>query len=70
LAAKWRCTSCAHVRAIPERRQEFLEFASVNANIRHPSILPVYKAGEENGVDFFAREFVVGRTLAEIREAA
>jgi len=55
------------LREIPERAQEFLDAASVNANIRHPAILPVYEAGEHEGACFYAREFVVGRTLYEIK---
>lgn len=49
------------------RAQEFLDSASANANIRHPAILPVYEAGEFDGTYFYAREFVVGRTLYEIQ---
>jgi CheY-like chemotaxis protein len=57
------------LRAIPERAQEFLDSASANANIRHPAILPVYEAGEHDGTYFYAREFVVGRTVYEIKAA-
>jgi CheY-like chemotaxis protein len=49
------------------RAQEFLDTASANANIRHPAILPVYEAGEFEGTYFYAREFVVGRTLYEVK---
>ena len=55
------------LRQNPERAQEFLDTASANANIQHPAILPVYEAGEHNGTYFYAREFVVGRTLYEIK---
>ncbi len=54
------------LRQDPARAQEFLDTASVNANIRHPAILPVYEAGEHEGRYYYAREFVVGRTLLEI----
>jgi hypothetical protein len=54
------------LRENPERAQEFLDSASANANIRHAAILPVYEAGEHGGTYFYAREFVVGRTLHEI----
>jgi hypothetical protein len=57
------------LRQIPERAQEFLDTASANANVRHPAILPVYEAGEFEGTYFYAREFIVGRTLYEIRAA-
>jgi CheY-like chemotaxis protein len=55
------------LREMPERAQEFLDAASVNANIRHPAILPVYEAGEHHGTYFYAREFVIGRTLYEVK---
>ena len=55
------------LRENPERAQEFLHTASVNANIRHPAILPVYEAGEFEGTYFYAREYVVGRTLYELQ---
>jgi CheY-like chemotaxis protein len=55
------------LRESPERAQEFLDTASANANIRHPAILPVYEAGEYGGTCFYAREFIVGRTLYEIK---
>ncbi len=57
------------LREDPARAQEFLDTASANANIRHPAILPVYEAGEHEGTYFYAREFVVGRTLYEIQAA-
>ncbi len=55
------------LRESAERAQEFLDTASANANIRHPAILPVYEAGEYEGTYFYAREFVIGRTLYEIK---
>ena len=55
------------LREDPERAQEFLESASINANIRHTAILPVYEAGEFEGTYFYAREFVVGWTLYELK---
>jgi CheY-like chemotaxis protein len=55
------------LRESPERAQEFLDTASANANIRHPAILPVYEAGEYDGTYFYAREFVIGRTVYEIK---
>jgi CheY-like chemotaxis protein/predicted Ser/Thr protein kinase len=55
------------LRESTERAQEFLDTASANANIRHPAILPVYEAGEYDGTYFYAREFIVGRTLYEIK---
>jgi serine/threonine protein kinase len=55
------------LRSNPEHAQEFLDTASINANIRHPSILPVYEAGEHERTYFYAREFVIGRTIYEVK---
>ncbi len=55
------------LRENPKSAQEFLQTASANANIRHPAILPVYEAGEYEGSYYYAREFVVGRTIHEIK---
>jgi CheY-like chemotaxis protein len=55
------------LRAEPARAQDFLDTASANANIGHHAILPVYEAGEYHGTYFYAREFVVGRTIYEIK---
>ncbi len=57
------------LRGNPDRAQEFLDAASINANIRHPSILPVYEAGEFEGTYYYTREFVVGHTLYELKAA-
>lgn len=57
----------SRLRENPERVQEFLKTASANANIHHPAILPVYEAGEFEGTCFYAREFVVGRTVYETK---
>ncbi|MGI8432867.1 MAG: DUF4388 domain-containing protein [Chthoniobacterales bacterium] len=55
------------LRDDPERTQEFVDTASINANIRHPAILPVYEAGELEGTYYYAREFVAGSTLYELK---
>ncbi len=47
--------------------QTFLAEASAKANVQHPSILAVYEAGHNDGVYYYAREFVDGVSLTELR---
>ncbi len=49
-----------------ETVQQFISDASAKANVQHPAIVSVYEAGQSNGVYFYARELVEGRTLADI----
>ncbi len=49
-----------------EAVQQFISDASAKANVQHPAIVSVYEAGESNGVYYYARELVEGRTLADI----
>ena len=49
------------------RAPEFVDAASAHANHRPPAILVVYEAGENDGAYFYAREFIVGQTLYEIK---
>ena len=44
-------------------RGRFIEEARSAASLRHPGIVPVIEAGEEDGVHFFAMELVDGSTL-------
>jgi hypothetical protein len=50
----------------PEMRRRFVRESRVAASIDHPHVIPVYYAGEENGVAYIAMRYVVGddvRTL-------
>ncbi len=50
-------------------RRRFAREIEATVRLRHPSIVPVYAAGEERGVPYLAMEHVAGATLAEIAEA-
>ncbi len=45
--------------------ERFRREAKSAARLRHPGIVPIYAVGEEEGVRFFAMEYVAGRTLHE-----
>ena len=46
--------------------QNFLANASAKANVQHPSILSVYEAGHDDGIYYYAREFVDGVNLSHL----
>ena len=46
--------------------QNFLANASAKANVQHPSILAVYEAGHDDGMYYYAREFVDGANLTHL----
>jgi hypothetical protein len=48
-----------------EDRERFVREAQNLAQIRHPSILPVFEVGDEQGMPFLVTEFLTGDTLAE-----
>jgi serine/threonine protein kinase len=50
----------------PRQRQRFLIEAQAAAQLHHPHIVPVFAAGCDRGVDFYAMQFVEGHTLAEL----
>lgn len=47
-----------------EARQRFLREAELMAGIDHPGILPVYEAGEQDGVPWYAMKLAHGGNLA------
>jgi eukaryotic-like serine/threonine-protein kinase len=50
----------------PEIRNEFFHEARSVACLNHPNIIQAYKVGEENGIFFFAMEYVQGQNLADL----
>jgi len=70
MARKVRFYSLSAANAAdPARIKRFLSNASVKANVKHPSVLAVFEAGEGNGTYFYACEFVPSRSLEEIAAA-
>ena len=49
-------------------RRRFIEESRAAAAIDHPNVLPVYEAGEEDGVLFLVTRMVEGADLAELLE--
>jgi len=47
-------------------RERFRREAETIARLEHPGVVPVYAAGEEQGVPYIAMQLVEGRTLAEV----
>ncbi len=47
-------------------RLRFVADARAKANVQHPSILAVYEAGESEGRNFYAHEYVDGQNLAQL----
>jgi WD40 repeat protein/serine/threonine protein kinase len=54
----------------PRRVQRFLIEARAAACLHHPHIVPVHVVGSEDGLHYYAMQFIEGRTLAELIAAA
>jgi serine/threonine protein kinase len=50
----------------PRQRQRFLIEAQAAAQLHHAHIVPIYAAGCDHGVHFYAMQFVEGHSLAEL----
>ncbi len=50
----------------PRQRQRFLIEAQAAAQLHHAHIVPIYAAGCDRGVHFYAMQFVKGHSLAEL----
>src|ERR1700678_1568633 len=49
----------------PEVMANFLEEARAIAGLRHTNIVPLYSAGEEQGVPYLAMGYIEGKTLED-----
>jgi serine/threonine-protein kinase len=47
-------------------RDRFLQEARAVARLRHPNIVPVYSAGEVEGIAYFVMEYVPGESLRDL----
>jgi len=54
----------------PRKVKRFQVEAQAAALLQHPHIVPVYLVGSENGLHYYAMQFIEGRTLAEIITAS
>jgi serine/threonine protein kinase len=46
--------------------RRFKTEASAAAKLQHPSLIPIYEVGEEQGCCYFTMEYVEGKTLADL----
>src|SRR5438132_4791368 len=55
-----------HAAALnPKQRQRFQIEAQVAAQLHHPHIVPIFAVGCEQGIHYYAMQFVEGRSLAD-----
>ena len=52
----------------PGFRRRFMAESKVAASIDHPNVVPIFRAGEDDGVLFLAMRFVAGDDLRTIVE--
>jgi serine/threonine protein kinase/WD40 repeat protein len=52
----------------PRQLQRFLNEARAAALLHHPHIVPVYSVGADNGLHFFAMQYIPGTNLAAVLE--
>jgi serine/threonine protein kinase len=51
--------------ATAQAADKFLREARILANLRHPNVVPVHRAGEAGGFFYYVMEFIEGDTLAD-----
>ena len=54
--------------ADPSFRERFTRESRLAASLDHPNVIPIYEAGDENGVFYIAMRFVGGSTLKHVLE--
>ena len=52
----------------PKQRQRFQIEAQAAAQLHHPHIVPIFSVGCDQGIHYYAMQFVEGRSLAAILE--
>ncbi len=50
----------------PQRKARFVQEAKAASALNHPNIVHIYDIGTDEGVDFIAMEYVVGKALDEL----
>src|SRR4029450_5495702 len=53
-----------------ESRKRFMQEARAASGLNHPHIITIYDIGQDDGVDFIAREDVSGQAVARLGGAA
>jgi eukaryotic-like serine/threonine-protein kinase len=51
--------------ANPDRKRRFVQEAKAASALNHPNIVTIHDIAEDNGIDFIAMEYVLGKTLDE-----
>jgi len=57
------------LQADPARNAELLQEARTSSRFRHPNVVPIFDAGEQDGDPFLVFERVDGRSLADVLKA-
>ncbi len=55
-----------HLSFSPQRLARFQREAIAAGRLSHPNVVPVFAVGEQDGVHFFAMEYIDGQSLSEI----
>jgi formylglycine-generating enzyme required for sulfatase activity len=59
----------AQIQQDEARAAQFTSLASRLANLRHNNMVAVYEAGQDGDTRYYAREYITGRTIADIAGA-
>lgn len=62
--------AAASNEALGDASARLMREAQVMARLSHPNVLPVFDAGEHDGLTFIAMEFVEGQTISDWSKAA
>lgn len=59
----------AELATDPEEVADFIQEAKAAAGLKHPNIIQVYDASEQEGIYFFVMEYIAGQTVDQVLEA-